>query len=268
MSQADDIDPDRSLQEWMAYALRKRRAAAGMSQRDLAKRATLSESGVKHLEAGRRPFRRAHAELFDTLFDTDGFFVRLWTHSQREHDREWFRRYTGYERRADEIRIFQPLVIPGLFQTPAYARALLEPGRLPDLDGTVSARIARQEILDRADAPEVWALITEAVLRTPIGGTEVFREQLGQLLKIAKRPNVTIQVIPMSAGAHIGFDGGFVLLSIEDERVAFVEAQLSGRLIRDEGEVRELAVRYDRIRAKALSEDDSLSLIASIVEAL
>ncbi|MEV5705776.1 helix-turn-helix transcriptional regulator [Actinoallomurus sp. NPDC052274] len=268
MSQADDLDPFRSVREWMACELRERRKVAGMTQLELAQFLRVTKPQIQHLEAGRRAFHKDHAEALDELWPTGQLFLKLYTHQHREHDREWFRRYTGYECRADDIRIFQPLVIPGLFQTPAYTRALLESSRAPDLDEAVSARTARQEILDRDDPPEVWAIIMESVLRNPIGGPAVLREQLARLLEIAHCPNVTVQVIPTRAGAHVGLDGGFVLLSVDDERIAFVEAQLSGRLVRDEGESKELAVRYNRIRAKALSEDDSLTLIASILEDL
>lgn len=94
------------------------------------------------------------------------------------------------------------------------------------------------------------------------------RAQLEHIAAAAKLPNVTLQIVPALSKAHIGLDGGFVLLDLggADGRLAFVEAQLTGRLVRDEDEVRTLAVRYDRIRAKALSDDDSIDLVATITE--
>src|SRR5689334_22423717 len=105
MSQADDIDPNRSLREWMAWELRTRRKSIGLTQKALAGCANLAESLVQHLEAGRRSFRKYHAERLDVVLATDGVFVRLWTHAQREHVRDWFQTYAAFERRAREIRI-------------------------------------------------------------------------------------------------------------------------------------------------------------------
>jgi plasmid maintenance system antidote protein VapI len=268
MAHADDLDPYASLAEWLASEVRKYRDRAGMEQQELAKHLRVSFQHMNNLEANRRKFTREHARTLDGVFGTDEHFVTLWVHSQREHDQEWFQKFTSFERRAREIKIWQPLVIPGLFQTAQYARALLESARTPDAEAVVESRMKRQEILEREDPPLIFALIDERALRQPVPGPEAMREQLRRLLEIAALPHVIIQVVPMATRAHIGLDGGFVLLDLgqEEGQVAFIEAQLTGRLVRDEQEVRTLAVRYDRIRAKALSEEDSVRLIQTIME--
>ncbi|WP_433179178.1 Scr1 family TA system antitoxin-like transcriptional regulator [Actinoallomurus sp. CA-150999] len=114
----------------------------------------------------------------------------------------------------------------------------------------------------------MWALIGEGALREPVGGAAVLRAQLAHLLELAALRHLTLQVVRVGVGAHVGLDGGFTLLEVGDEGLAFVEAQLTGRLVRDEGEVKTLWVWYDRIRAKALPEDDSVSLITNIMESL
>ncbi len=279
MAQADSVDPTASLAEWLAHDVRRYRLAANMEQRELAKRIRISYQQMCNLEANRRNFTREHVRTLDVLWDTSGHFERLWIHAQREHDREWFKKFTAYERRAREIRIWQPVVIPGLFQTAEYARALVVAARTPDVDGVVAGRMARQKLLYGEDPPLVIALIDERALRQPVPGFADMRAQLARLLEITELPHVTVQVVPMLTRAHIGLDGGFILLDLggEDDRrgpgsltgrLAFIEAQLTGRLVRDEGEVRTLAVRYDRVRAKALSEDDTVKLITSIMESM
>lgn len=268
LSRADQLDPFAALGEWAACEIRKRREAAGMRQSDLGRILAVSAQQVSHLETGRRSLRLEQARRLDVLWNTDGLFAKLWTHIQREHDREWFRKYTAYERRAREIKIWQPLVVPGLLQTSDYARALVRSAHIPDVDLVVESRIRRQEIVNREDPPIITVLVDERALRQPVPGVSLMREQLKQVAEVAGLPNVTLQIVPALARAHIGLDGGFVILDLggAEGRLAFVEAQLTGRLVRDEDEVRTLAVRYDRIRAKALSDDDSLDLVATIME--
>jgi transcriptional regulator with XRE-family HTH domain len=270
MSRADELDPTASLEEWLAFDVRRFREERGITQQELAKRLSISYQLMCNLEANRRRFRRAHVEALDALWDTKGHFERLWIHAQREHDREWFRKYVAFERRARTIKVWQPLEIPGLFQTVEYARALVSASRPSNPDEIVSARMGRQQLLFGEDPPIVFALIDERALRQPVPGPEDMRALLGRLLEIAALPHVTVQVVPMLSPAHIGLDGGFVLLDLgrEDGQVAFVEAQLSGRLVRDEEEVCTLAGRHDDVRSKALSEDQSASLIRTIMESM
>lgn len=269
MSQADDLDPTASLGDWLAFDVRRYRQAADMTQRQLARELRVSYQQMCHLEANRRNFTREQVRALDVLWDTGGHFERLWIHAQREHDAEWFRKYTAYERRSDGLNIFEPLIIPGMFQTIEYARALLRGGRVADIEAAIAARMERQENLTKDDPPEVLAIVDEKALHQPVGGLEVMRGQLHRLLEITAMPHVTLQVVPKRAGAYVGLDGGFTLLSIGEEgELGYSEAQLGGRLIRDEQEVRTLTVMYGGIRAKAMSEDDSLTYIQSILEAM
>jgi len=268
MSRADELDPNASLEEWLAYDVRRFREERGLTQQELARQLRISFQLLCNLKANRRKFRRAHVEALDELWDARGHFVRLWIHSRREHDREWFQKYVALERKARKIKIWQPNEIPGLFQTADYARALVSVARLTNTDEVVSARMERQERLHGDDPPIVFALIDERALRQPVPGVDAMRALLGRLLEIAALPHVTVQIVPMLSTAHIGLDGGFVMLDLgrEEGQVAFVEAQLAGRLVRDEEEVCTLAGRHDDVRSKALSEDQSASLIRAIME--
>lgn len=238
-----------------------------MEQQELAKHLRVSFQHMNNLEANRRKFTREHARTLDRVFGTDEHFEALWVHSQREHDQEWFQKFTSFERRAREIKIWQPLVIPGLFQTAQYARALLESARTPDAEAVVEFRMKRQEILEREDPPRIFALIDERALRQPAPGPEAMREQLHRLLGIAALPHVIIQVVPMTTWAHIGLDGGFAFSIWVKRRGKSPSSKPSspgGSYVTSR---RSVPLRYGTTAlAKALSEEDSVRLIRTIME--
>jgi len=140
------------------------------------------------------------------------------------------------------IQTFQPLVIPGLLQDDDYARALLHSTGSPTthkrIDELVDLRLRRQEeLFERPDPPEMFFVLDEAALHRWVGGREVMRHQLNRLKKEAARDNVTIEVVPFSAGAHAGLVGSFVILEFADERdedVLFWESARDNLISRDE----------------------------------
>lgn len=152
---------------------------------------------------------------------------------EEPHPVRSFERYTDAESRAAVIRQYHSLVLPGLLQTPDYARALIAAGRpsaRPEVVETLlAARLERQEILARDDPPTLWLVIDETALLRPVGGREVHRAQLDVLLEAARRPGITVQVIPLSTGAHAGLTCSFTILSFTDEPdLAYTEDNESG----------------------------------------
>ncbi|MCW2904265.1 MAG: transcriptional regulator, family [Streptosporangiaceae bacterium] len=268
MGLADKLDPMNSLWDWLAFDVRRYRLEAGLSQPQLGKIMGCAKQTVNNVEAGLRPPTEWQCRELDKHFATKGHFHRILTYARLNHDPDWFRQYTAYEARASMLKIYEGQLVPGLLQTPDYARVCLLAGRIPDLDAAVAARMARQEILTGRDAAETWVLIDEAVLHRRVGGADIMRAQLARLVEIADVPHVTIRVIPWSAGAHQGMDGAFKVITVREGDVAFVEAPNGGRLILPGSEVRAFAVRYDRIGAKALPEDSSRSLLARLMESM
>jgi transcriptional regulator with XRE-family HTH domain len=137
---------------------------------------------------------------------------------QRFHDilPDWFSMHVSLEGAASLLRSYEPHFIPGLLQTEDYARGVLEAGaigqtRPEDIERHVALRMQRQDLLTREDAPRIWAVMDETVLRRTIGGPEVMRAQIDKLLQATKLPHVTLQVIPYSSGPHPGTYGPFVL---------------------------------------------------------
>jgi hypothetical protein len=110
--------------------------------------------------------------------------------------------------------------------------------------------------------------LDEAAITRPFGGAAVMREQLTHLREAGEQPHVTKQIVPASAGTHWGLNGGFQIAALEDGEVAYVEAQLGGRLVEDGPELRNLRLRHDRIRARALPVGSSRQMIASAMEAM
>ncbi len=123
----------------------------------------------------------------------------------------WFAPYLGLEQAAGIIRTYEVQFVPGLLQTPDYARAVLEIGAGDtgelEVEQLVSVRMRRQQILRRPTPPRLWAVIDEAALRRPIGGTSVARAQLRHLIEMARLSHVNIQVAPLRAGSRAVSDG-------------------------------------------------------------
>nr|WP_202532502.1 helix-turn-helix transcriptional regulator [Streptomyces sp. SID3212] len=141
-----------------------------------------------------------------------------WWHRYRDALPSWFSAYVSLEDEARLIRTYEPHYVPGLLQTEEYARAVLSAGvhRNPtELERRVALRAKRQQLLTKADAPILWILMEEAVLRRPVGGVDVMRGQIDRLIELASRPNVTLQIMPFSIGPHLGAFGPFHLFRFD-----------------------------------------------------
>jgi transcriptional regulator with XRE-family HTH domain len=208
--------------------LRRLRIAAGISRDHAGSRIRASGSKISRLELGRTRFKPRDVSDLLTLYGLSDSAERAtllslaaqanaagWWHSYSDILPAWFEPYVGLEQAASIIRSYEVQFIPGLLQTPDYARAVI---RLADditeadVEQRVTLRIHRQQVLHRARPPHVWAVIDEAALRRPIGGRAVIRGQVDHLLRMSERAHVTIQVMPFSAGGHAAAGGPVTLL--------------------------------------------------------
>ena len=162
---------------------------------------------------------------------------------------------------------YDPLLVPGLLQTEAYAQALLE-AHFPPLDEEVieqrvAARMARQALLTRKNPPVVFVFIVEeAAFRRVAGSRAVMRAQLEAVLSCSRMRNVELQVTPTTRGAHSGLNGPMVLLESKDRRRhVYVDAQGVVSVRSDENEVSEFWLRYGMLRTQALSTKESSRLV-------
>jgi transcriptional regulator with XRE-family HTH domain len=261
-------DPKSSLWAWLAHDLRYYRLQRGLSGDAVAKLLNCARSSISRLENGEaRPTERQMVVL-DERWDTGGHFGLLLWYARLGHDPNWFKQHVDIEAQALVIKVYEASLVPGLLQLPEYARELLTAGGEPNIDELVTERMSRQMILDRDPPPFLLVLLSENVLRWPIGGATVMRRQLAHLLELSERPNIGIRVVPRTAGAHPGLDGSFKIMSGAGGDVAFTESPGGGRLVPSTTEVRSYVTRYDRIGQKALPEDQSRELIVQIMEAL
>ncbi|WP_420119269.1 helix-turn-helix domain-containing protein [Micromonospora sp.] len=260
-----------SMLDHFAEEIRLARAAHGMSQATLAEALSYSGALVAKVETCERRPSLDFARRCDTVFGADGRFERIQRRISRETVVPWFRDWAGIEQEATALRTFEPLCVPGLLQTEAYAHALLSGGGLfaPDeIEQQVTTRLDRQTILTRDRPPLLTAVIDEHALRRRIGGSELMREQLLYLVKVGSTlPRVRIQVVPLAAGAYVGLGGPFVLASSPHaEDLVYLAGQRHGQVIDRAEYVRQMVEVWESIRGEALSQKQSLELMAEVAE--
>jgi hypothetical protein len=139
----------------------------------------------------------------------------------------------------------------------------------PEIERRVRVRTGRQSLLTQDDPIRVWVVLDEAVLRRPVGGAAVMREQLDHLVMVAELPNVTLQVLPFAAGAHAGMDGTFAVLLYEEsanQNFVFASNAAGGLFLEKDDELDRYAFIFDQLRSSALRPDDSIAMIASLAK--
>ena len=182
-----------------------------------------------------------------------------------------FRSFAPHEADATALYIFEHSMIPGLLQTPDYARAILETH--PDVTEEVvserlAGRLSRQSVLDRDDPPPpvVCALIDQSALMREIGGPAVMRDQLAHLVAVSHRPNITVQIIP-NTGAHPGLLGAFTVADLGGSAgIVNLEDIADGRVTEDAATVSMVALRFHSLRGDALSKGASRDLIEGVIQ--
>lgn len=261
------IDPGESPAAFFASELRRFREDAGLSQRELGTKIGYSEQAVGMIELAKRTPTEAFAKGCDEALPTDGALWRMWPLVKRASVHRWFQEYIELEAKATSIHSWDPQNVPGLLQTEAYAHEIIAAYRGPDTEVLVAARMARQESVLVPGGPQVWAVIDEAVLRRPIGSRDVWLEQLSHLVELGRSPNRIVQVLPFTSGAHAGSDGAVILLGFDDgPDIAFADGPEQGRAVERNEVARGFRLRYDLVRAQALSPEASLRLIESVIK--
>lgn len=180
----------------------------------------------------------------------------------------------GYESAASIRRNFEPLLVPGLLQTEEYARTVIQAlaERLPaeHIDILVEIRMRRQELLDRSDPPLLFFILDEAVVRRLVGGKSIMRRQIRRLIEIAERPNVTIEVVPFSAGIHPGVKGSFVVLEFPDagdDDVLYLESPRGDLISRDTPEdVLGYREAFEELRVMSLGPQGSITYLDKVAD--
>lgn len=262
----------------LSSALRKLREAAGFSTAaEAARVAGMQHSKLVRLEAGKvvRPHPRDIGTLLRLYGVADPEQQELLSLARDTRYIGWWRGYgdvfrgvlPDLEAGASLIRSYEALYIPGLLQTAGYAAAIFgaEGHGEQAVARRVAARMARQDIVARERPPNLQVVIDEAALRKRIGGREVMREQLLHLVNAASHPHVSIRVVTDEAGAHPGLMGAFVLLdfpSPDDPSMVYLESAGASLCMETAKEIELYEVVFERVSAVALSEEESVQLIA------
>lgn len=255
------------IREFLARELREQRRARGKSRAELADAVGYSTRMIEAVEQGYRLATPEFAESSDRFLGTYGLFGRL--NAEVLEEGKAFPHLLLLEREATDLRIFDMRLVPGLLQTPEYARAAIcagDPAPPFDVEQRLTQRMERQTVLDGPDAPRVRVVLDEAVLHRQIAGAKAQRDQLARLLEAG---HVEIQVLPFSAGNHAGIDGPIRIMSFADAPdAAHADGRGGGTLIDKPDEVAEVRRAFERIVAAALPAERSAETIRRVMEEL
>ncbi|MFD1547359.1 helix-turn-helix domain-containing protein [Nonomuraea guangzhouensis] len=244
------------------------RKKAKLSQISLSARMRCHTSLISHVERGRRTPTLEFAEAADQAFGLDGHFAKLYRQIAHSPALGWFARWVEeIEPQAVILQSWDPLLVPGLLQTPEYARAIFSTKSPPDrAEERVQARTRRMQIFDGPTPPVFLALIEDSVLHRPIGGAEILLNQLRHLQELSQHPRITVQLVPTTAGCVAGTMSAFALARLRDgSEVVSADSVLSGQVTGDHDAVAQLKVRYDNIRADALPQTVSQQAIEDAI---
>ncbi|MFF7635521.1 Scr1 family TA system antitoxin-like transcriptional regulator [Kitasatospora sp. NPDC008050] len=259
--------------QYCGNQLKMWRERSGVKREQLAEEADYDYETVKSMEQGRRRPTQRVLEAAERLCDARGMLLAAAVFLRPERFPNRLKRFTTAEDDAIVVNWVETLLIPGLLQTEDYARALIENHTPPLGDDIVKervqARLERQKKLTRNPPALFGFILYEAVLRTSVGGREVMRGQLQNLLAISELRNVSIQILPASHSTYAVLNGPFVLLETsEHERYAYVEGQETGALYTAPETISALEQCHGIIRMQALGVEESARFIQETMEAL
>ncbi|MFD8009353.1 Scr1 family TA system antitoxin-like transcriptional regulator [Streptomyces sp. NPDC058955] len=252
-------------------AFRKR---AGLTQEQFAPKVGYSVPMVASIEQGRRLPSKEFVEKAEEVLDAFGVIRAAAKHLTRKAGlAKWFEEWAELEPLAVTLYTYENRLVPGLFQTPAYARTLFEeqiPAMGDDkIESNLVARVERASILTERPETIFSFIIEEHALRRQVAEADAMREQIDHILGLGERRNIDIQVMPQSRGHHAGLDGPLWLLETKENAwYAYSEGQRTAQLMSDSKEVSILQQRYARMRAQALSAEASVGLLREIRGAL
>ncbi|GGP01701.1 helix-turn-helix domain-containing protein [Nonomuraea glycinis] len=252
--------------------LREYRMTAGRRQKELAAMLGWSVSKISMVERGQRTADEAFARAADTALGAEGGLLARWRETVEHSSRwpVWLARLAEIEQEAATLRLWQPLIVPGMLQTPEYARAIFrgKPATTSEeVEQNVAARMERQRVLQRDNGPTAWVILDEVVLNRPIGSEAVMAEQMAHLVALDEHPRINVRVLPRDSWLTTGLQGAFVLADgpgMPD--MAYLESITLSQITADSGRVREIKSRYEMLHNEALPRRASLQLMGKMAE--
>ncbi|MET8334321.1 helix-turn-helix transcriptional regulator [Streptosporangium canum] len=286
MTQVQQGSGPTALRILLGSQLRRLRETKGLSREEAGHLIRGSESKISRMELGRVGLRERDVADLLTFYGVEDEAARSavmdlllranepgWWHRFNDLLPSWFQTYVGLEEAASRIRTYEVQFVPGLLQTEEYAKAVITAGSAgvapEEIIRRVDLRMERQQVLDRADGPFFWAVIDEAALRRPIGGSEVMRAQLEHLLDLMRQPNITIQVMPFSFGGHSAEGGAFSVLRFQDQElpdVVYVEQLASALYLDKREEVDRYSEVMERLCAVSTTPGETTDILRRIIK--
>ncbi|MFF5075248.1 helix-turn-helix domain-containing protein [Micromonospora olivasterospora] len=276
------------LRMLLGAQLRRLREASGVTRESAGWEIRASESKISRMELGRVGFKERDVADLLTLYgvvdpDEREAMLKLardannpgWWHRYGDVLPSWFQSYLGLEAAAALIRSYEVQFVPGLLQTPEYARAVVLLGHAragtEEIDRRVGLRMRRQELLSRPEPPQLWAVLDEAALRRPIGGPEVMRGQLTALIEATRSPHVRLQIIPFDAGGHAAAGGAFTILRFGDQDlpdIVYIEQLTSALYLDKRDDLDYYAAAMERLCVEAEPPERTPDLLARLRDEL
>jgi transcriptional regulator with XRE-family HTH domain len=264
----------------LAAELSALRANAGLTREQVEEEKGVSVGTLFRIEkAQSRPQKRTLLALLDLYGVTDKVERdALLALSRQSNQLGWlqvfesalpesYQTFISFESEAARLTTFEQGFVPGLLQTLDYSRAVIR-GMEPtmpaeDVDSRAEVRVRRKGVLTRKNPVALWAVADEAVLNRPVGGAKVMREQLNHLVEAAGQPNITMQIIPFSAGAHPGLLGAFVVMDFAepDPPIVYLDTMAGELFLEKEADVERYRATFQQLIAQALSPAESLKII-------
>ncbi|QLE74774.1 helix-turn-helix domain-containing protein [Streptomyces rectiverticillatus] len=260
------------------------REKAGLSYEQAGRALDVTHATVRRMEKAEVGLKLPYVEKLLRVYgvsdaeEVEGFLALAreanrpgWWHRFRDVLPEWFSAFVSLEGEANLIRAYEPHYVPGLLQTERYARAVLRAG-MPhapeaDVERAVAVRRERQSLLTREGAPLLWAVIDETVLRRPIGGPDIMREQVARLAEATAMPNVRLQIMPFAAGPHPAMYGPFHIFRFplpELPDIAYAENLVGASYFDQRDDVSAFLEALDRMCAQAAPAHTTEAILGGI----
>jgi transcriptional regulator with XRE-family HTH domain len=271
----------------LAAELRRLRDEADLTGEEVASQLGFSPAKVSRLETARTVISPTDLQLMLDYYEISGQHRdRLTELGRTARQRGWWDAYAdmlgpeyatliALEADAETVSWYAAQIVPGLLQTEAYAREIIQSTLLisppGEIERRVRVRMSRQRVLTGDRPLRLTAILDEAALHRAVGGAEVMREQLARLVEVARTPNVDLRVLPSAAGAHPAVMGEFTILRFPEvvaPDVVYLENMTSNLYVEREAEVFRYTLAFDRLITLALGADDSVSLIFALADAL
>ncbi|UQA92983.1 helix-turn-helix domain-containing protein [Streptomyces halobius] len=251
--------------------IKRVRLGRKLTQKHLGTATGYTDAYICMVESGKQKASEKFAKGCDVAFGTNGLFEGLLRRIDEGEHPSWFVPYLKLERKASKILTYETNLVAGIVQTEDYARTVFRVSNprasAEGIEDKVAARLRRREVFERDSPPLLWVILHEACLRTVIGGAEVMAGQLDYLRTVAASPHVELQVVPFSAGIPATSTMPFIVLRFPNSpTVLYTETRVGARMHDSEQTVDAALDDYDRLRARALSPDGSLTLIKTLLK--